>query len=224
MLKSEVQVGGRYTAKVANQVTTVRITGVLSRGGWSAVNEKTQRQVTIKTAARLRGTAAPIAPPVTNGNGERMMTPNQRDLIDRLLNEKVVSEELVTRYHTAVIENRVTLDAASTFIKHMIACPRKDGKALPVGEPIIESPIPATIDWAQGVKDIATRDGEALAAEELNSDIVFGALDQALSEEAMDSASDKQMVKFIEAYLDGMVIGFTKQVAKLRKELTKQDF
>jgi hypothetical protein len=224
MVKRDVQIGGRYIAKVANRLTTVRITGSLSRGGWSAINEATSRQVTIKSAAKLRGPVEPKQAPVTNGNGERMMTPNQRDLIDKLLNEKVVAEKLVTRYHTAVIENRVTLDSASTFIKHMIACPRKDGQqSLPVGEPIVEAPVAAVIDWVKGVKDIAIADGEELAKEELNSDVVFGALDNILSEEVMDESDDDQMTEFIAAYLDGMLAGFTKHVESLKKELTAQD-
>lgn len=125
MLKSEIQIGGRYIAKVANNLTTVRITAINHYGGWNAVNEKTQRDVRIKTAAKLRGPATPKQAPVTNGNGERMMTENQRAFIDTLLSEKVVSDSLVNRYNVAVIENRVTLAAADTFIKHMIGCPRK---------------------------------------------------------------------------------------------------
>jgi hypothetical protein len=75
----------------------------------------------------------------------------------------------------------------------------------------------------KGVKDIALADGEELAKEELNSDVVFGALDNILSEEVMDESDDDQMTKFIAAYLDGMLAGFTKQVESLKKELTKQD-
>lgn len=54
MLKREVKVNGRYTAKISNRIAIVRITGTSRRGGWQAVNESTGRTVFIKTAGRLR--------------------------------------------------------------------------------------------------------------------------------------------------------------------------
>ena len=58
MKKNEVRVGGTYVAKVSDRLTTVRITGESRYGGWDAVNTKTGKAVRIKSAQRLRGTAA----------------------------------------------------------------------------------------------------------------------------------------------------------------------
>lgn len=56
MKKRDVQIGGRYYAKVSGSVVVVRITAFLySRSGWEAVNEATGRTVQIKSAQRLRG-------------------------------------------------------------------------------------------------------------------------------------------------------------------------
>lgn len=57
MQKHEVEIGGRYRAKVSGRVVTVRITGSHPYGGWNAVNTTTGRAVRIRTAGRLRGKA-----------------------------------------------------------------------------------------------------------------------------------------------------------------------
>lgn len=60
---SDVQVGGRYVAKVSGTLTVVRVTKIYE--GWSAihgrtrhyidaVNERTRRSITLASAARLR--------------------------------------------------------------------------------------------------------------------------------------------------------------------------
>ena len=54
MKASEIQIGGRYYAKVSGKVVIVRIRAESRFGGWDAVNEETRRQVRIKTAQRLR--------------------------------------------------------------------------------------------------------------------------------------------------------------------------
>ena len=66
MKKNEVQVGGRYHAKVSGRLAVVRITEIAeipapswSRGGRSrtliyAVNEATWKRVTIRSPQRLR--------------------------------------------------------------------------------------------------------------------------------------------------------------------------
>lgn len=54
MRKAEVKPGGTYEAKVAGNVTTVRLIGENRFGGWDAVNTATGRVVRIRTAARLR--------------------------------------------------------------------------------------------------------------------------------------------------------------------------
>jgi hypothetical protein len=53
--KSEVKIGKTYIVKVSGQLAPVRITGTSPFGGWTAVNTKTNREVRIRTAARLRG-------------------------------------------------------------------------------------------------------------------------------------------------------------------------
>jgi hypothetical protein len=53
--KSEVKVGETYTAKVSGQLAPVLITGTCPYGGWVGMNTKTNREIRIKTAARLRG-------------------------------------------------------------------------------------------------------------------------------------------------------------------------
>jgi hypothetical protein len=55
MQKSEVTIGGTYTAKVTNKVVQVRIDAVSRYGGWDATNLVTNKKVRIKSAQRLRG-------------------------------------------------------------------------------------------------------------------------------------------------------------------------
>ena len=74
MKRSDIEIGGRYTAKVSGQIVAVRITrdrGMNVRpwassdpyaakemhGGWDAINVATGRAIHIKTAARMRGKA-----------------------------------------------------------------------------------------------------------------------------------------------------------------------
>jgi hypothetical protein len=59
MKKADIKIGRTYYAKVSNSVVPVRIDSISSFGGWNATNEKTGRQVHIKTAARLRYEAGP---------------------------------------------------------------------------------------------------------------------------------------------------------------------
>ena len=63
MKKAEIEIGGRYVAKVSGQLTVVRIDSECQYGGWNATNIKTGRQVRIRTAARLRREAVPLARP-----------------------------------------------------------------------------------------------------------------------------------------------------------------
>ena len=67
---SEVEVGGRYAAKVSGNLTTVRVLAIrevppawhLPGGRWrtsiDVVNERTGRKTTFRSAARLRRPAA----------------------------------------------------------------------------------------------------------------------------------------------------------------------
>jgi uncharacterized protein (DUF1330 family) len=54
MKKAEIEVGGRYIAKVSNKLATVKITNENRYGGWDAINVKTGRAVRIRSAQRLR--------------------------------------------------------------------------------------------------------------------------------------------------------------------------
>lgn len=54
MKKKDVEIGGRYVAKVSGKLTTIQITRENRYGGWHAKNTETGRAVRIRTAARLR--------------------------------------------------------------------------------------------------------------------------------------------------------------------------
>jgi hypothetical protein len=54
MKKSDVVIGKTYTAKIAGQVTVVKITGESRYGGWDGINTRTNRGVRIKSAQKLR--------------------------------------------------------------------------------------------------------------------------------------------------------------------------
>ena len=224
MLKSQVQIGGHYTAKVSNVLTTVRIDSVLSNGkGWTATNLSTQRKVHIKSAAKLRGEAKtnPVVKQ-TNGNGERMVTPNQTDLINKLLDERTISDDLTNRYHTASLEARVTLAAADQFIKHLLRSPRKDddmskGKkhsAPKVDQVKLTTERLASIGHDGGVDmvtdsfedvDIINNTVEAIIADIAGSDIAAN-----VHPDAMNG--------YVTAYLDGVLSGVTKQINAYKSE------
>jgi hypothetical protein len=57
MKKKDIQIGGRYLAKVSGKLTVVRIDRESRYGGWDATNVATKRSVRIKSAARLRAPA-----------------------------------------------------------------------------------------------------------------------------------------------------------------------
>lgn len=54
MKKSEVQIGGVYTAKVTNRLVQVRIDAASRYGGWDGTNLATNKKVRIKSPAKLR--------------------------------------------------------------------------------------------------------------------------------------------------------------------------
>jgi len=57
MKRSDVRIGGVYTAKVTNRLVPVRIERVSRYGGWEATNLRTQKPIRVKSAQRLRGVA-----------------------------------------------------------------------------------------------------------------------------------------------------------------------
>jgi hypothetical protein len=54
MKKSEVKIGGVYTAKITNKIVQVRIDAASRYGGWDGVNLATNKKVRIKSPAKLR--------------------------------------------------------------------------------------------------------------------------------------------------------------------------
>ena len=54
MKKKDIEIGGKYMAKVSNRIVPVRIDGESVFGGWNATNLVTTRPVRIKSAQRLR--------------------------------------------------------------------------------------------------------------------------------------------------------------------------
>ena len=54
MKKSEIGINHVYTAKVAGKLAPVRILTTHAAGGWVGRNERTGREVRIRSAARLR--------------------------------------------------------------------------------------------------------------------------------------------------------------------------
>jgi tRNA(Ile2) C34 agmatinyltransferase TiaS len=64
---NEIEIGGRYVAKVSGKLTTVRVTAVRATVSWrnatrqviDAVNETTGRKLTFRSAQRLRRVVKP---------------------------------------------------------------------------------------------------------------------------------------------------------------------
>lgn len=54
MLKRDVEIGATYVAKISGKLSRVRIIAPSRFGGWDALNLDTNRQVRIKSAAKLR--------------------------------------------------------------------------------------------------------------------------------------------------------------------------
>jgi len=57
MKKAEVEIGGKYWARVSGKITVVKINCVGYRKGWNATNMSTGCEVHIKSAQRLRSPA-----------------------------------------------------------------------------------------------------------------------------------------------------------------------
>ena len=55
MKLADVKLGRSYLAKISGVVTTVTLVRTNPHGGWDARNEKTGREVRIRSAAKLRG-------------------------------------------------------------------------------------------------------------------------------------------------------------------------
>lgn len=56
MLKKDVKIGAKYVAKVNGYEQVITLVGLAPYGdGWVARNDKTGREIRIKSAAKLRG-------------------------------------------------------------------------------------------------------------------------------------------------------------------------
>lgn len=55
MKKEDIKIGNTYSAKITDKVVPIRIDAEHDSGGWIATNLKTNRQVRIKSAQKLRG-------------------------------------------------------------------------------------------------------------------------------------------------------------------------
>lgn len=68
MKKAQVEVGKVYVMKVSGQLTRVRLDSKSPYGGWVGTNLKTNREVRIRTAAKLRreATSEPAANPIAD--------------------------------------------------------------------------------------------------------------------------------------------------------------
>jgi len=80
MKQTEVQIGGLYKAKVTNRVVTVQILRENTHGGWDALNTATNKEVRIKSAARLhgpaRGTNTVVKTPTSKRVGKQTAQPS----------------------------------------------------------------------------------------------------------------------------------------------------
>jgi hypothetical protein len=229
MLKSQVQIGGRYTAKVSNQLTTVKITGTNRYGGWNAVNEATKRDVRIKSAAKLRGPAEPVKPPVTNGNGDRLATEPQINLIENLLDEKVVSQEMVNHYQVATLEERFTISNADWFIKQLIRAPKKDGNNVPARKSTKHT-APAVNHVKLTTERIALIGNEAgvdMVNESFEGTDIIASTVQAIladitSPELVENMTTEALNNYTVAYLNGVRAGVEDQLTKLKSEFPRK--
>lgn len=61
MKKADVKIGGKYVAKVSNNLAVVRIDRVSPHGGWDATNVTTGRSIRVRSAQRLRSEYKPKA-------------------------------------------------------------------------------------------------------------------------------------------------------------------
>jgi len=57
MKKNDVQIGQRYYVNVSGSLVPIKLIEDCPYGGWYGKNEKTGREIRIKTAQRLRGEA-----------------------------------------------------------------------------------------------------------------------------------------------------------------------
>jgi hypothetical protein len=54
MKAKDIKIGETYVAKVSGELTVVYLTSESKYGGWNGINQKTGREIHIKTGGRLR--------------------------------------------------------------------------------------------------------------------------------------------------------------------------
>jgi len=82
--KADVQIGGLYIVKVSGKLTRVRITRESPYGGWDGTNLATQREVRIRSAARLRAPVGQYRPARLNTTTPRL-SPQERGITLELM-------------------------------------------------------------------------------------------------------------------------------------------
>jgi hypothetical protein len=215
MLKSQVKIGGKYTAKVSNNLVTVRIESEHRYGGWTATNLSTMRKVHIKSAQKLRGevTDKPKTERPRNGNGDPLASERQINFINDLLDQRVASDEMVNAYHVAVLEERFTIGNADWMIKQLKRNPMKSDHSAP------------EIDQVKLTTDRITqigRDGGAeMVTESLDRDIVSMSVEAMVTDITGADPADMstfELNTYAIAYLDGVMNGALKAVETLQKQ------
>ena len=90
MKKNEIEIGGKYEAKVSDKTAVVQITSEHHNGGWNAINVATRRVVRIRTAGRLR---RPAGGKFIIAGGGRYLTNEPRWVADRKLAKVFATRE-----------------------------------------------------------------------------------------------------------------------------------
>ena len=75
MQKQNVHIGTTYVVKVSGTLAKVRLTREHPRGGWYGTNLATDREIRIRTAARLR---SEVKPP------QEISYDEARDIVDKI--------------------------------------------------------------------------------------------------------------------------------------------
>jgi hypothetical protein len=77
--KADVRIGSIYIVKVSGKLTRVRLTRESPYGGWDGLNLATQREIRIRSAARLRAPVGQYRPARLNTTTPRL-APAERGL------------------------------------------------------------------------------------------------------------------------------------------------
>lgn len=139
MKAADVEIGGRYIAKVSDKLVTVRLTEAHSggtgarEGGWWAINEATGKRVRIRTAARLRRPAVRVNS-ITEYNGDHAVTTTRVEPGEQETRRALVIRNAI-RFHAyemaiGLLESRGRLsevndDVLAFALEHQLSSPAK---------------------------------------------------------------------------------------------------